>query len=57
MIGKRGKRMKKPYKHTELSDKRCIKCGKRLKKNLLVKKPNAVKCYKCWKGEENGNGL
>ena len=32
-----------------LSDKVCIKCGKRLKQNLVNKKPGASHCYKCWK--------
>jgi len=33
----------------EMSDKVCIKCGKPLKKNLVMKKPGATLCYKCWK--------
>jgi hypothetical protein len=40
--------MKKPYANTDLSDRKCKKCGNRLKKNLLVKKPNAELCYKCF---------
>ncbi len=39
--------MKKPYKFTELSDVMC-RCGRKLKKNLLAKKPGATKCYKCF---------
>lgn len=39
--------MKKPYLNVDLSDKKCA-CGKRLKKNLLAKKPNADKCWGCW---------
>lgn len=42
--------MKKLYKNTELSDRRCEgrNCNKLLKKNLLVKRPNARLCYECW---------
>lgn len=32
-----------------LSDKVCVKCGKHLKQNLILKKPGAMYCYKCWK--------
>jgi predicted CXXCH cytochrome family protein len=42
--------MKKPFKHTDLSNSaRCIRCGKKLKNNLLVKRPNAKLCFKCHK--------
>ena len=41
--------MQKPYKFTELSDKKCVVCKTALKKNLIAKKPNAIKCYKCFK--------
>lgn len=44
--------MKKPFKHTELSDKVC-KCGARLKKNLLAKRINAKNCYKCTRLSRN----
>ena len=40
--------MKKPFKHTELSDRKCKKCGDKLKKNLLVKLPNAELDFKCF---------
>ena len=40
--------MKKPYPNTALSTKRCITCGAFIKKNLLVKKPNAEEDFKCW---------
>jgi NMD protein affecting ribosome stability and mRNA decay len=33
----------------EMSDRKCIKCGKALKMNLILKKPNASMCYKCYK--------
>ena len=41
---------KKLYKHTELGEKRCIQCGKRLKKRIELEKPTADKCYRCFKG-------
>ena len=40
--------MKKPFDNTELSDKRCLTRRRRLKKNLIAKKPNADQCYRCW---------
>ncbi len=40
--------MKKTYKNTEFSEKRCESCGKPLKKNLLVKRPDSKLCYKCF---------
>jgi len=39
--------MKKPYKFTELSDKTCATCPKKLKKNVVERKPTAEHCYKC----------
>lgn len=41
--------MKKPYKFTDKSGVRCVACGTRLKKNLVVKKPDADMCYKCFR--------
>ena len=43
-------KMKKPFKNTEVSNKRCngIGCNKLLKKNLLAKKPEVKFCYRCW---------
>jgi hypothetical protein len=38
--------MKKPYSYLALSPKKCS-CGKRLKMNLLAKKPNALDCFHC----------
>jgi hypothetical protein len=40
--------MKKPFKNTDLSQKRCTDCGRRLKKNFVTKKPKADLCYKCF---------
>ena len=42
--------MKKLH-YTELSNKKCKHCGRYLKKNLLVKNPDADLCYKCYKAE------
>ncbi|NIO83426.1 MAG: hypothetical protein GTN53_22955 [Candidatus Aminicenantes bacterium] len=42
--------MKKLFKHTDLSDRRCIDCGRRLKKNLIARRKNAARCYKCHRG-------
>lgn len=33
----------------EMSDRKCVKCGRMLKKNLVIKKPLATHCYRCWK--------
>jgi len=42
--------MKKPFKYTEREPtKKCKKCGRPLKKNLLAKKPKADLCYPCFK--------
>ena len=41
--------MTKPFTHTELSDPRCIKCGGRLKANVVYRKPGALYCYTCWR--------
>jgi|19_taG_2_1085344.scaffolds.fasta_scaffold36093_4 hypothetical protein len=39
---------KKDY--TFLSDKKCKKCNKYLKHNLMIKRPNAKLCYNCYNG-------
>ncbi len=39
--------MKKPFDYKELSNKRCCGCGRKLKKNLVAKNPDATRCYKC----------
>lgn len=41
--------VKKPYPNTALSDRKCKKCGKHLKMNLIVKRPDAELCYRCYK--------
>lgn len=47
--------MKKRYRNTEFSKtKRCKDCGKPLKLNLLVKKPQAELDYKCFKKRRRG---
>ena len=49
--------MKKPYKNTQLSDKKCQHpdCRKRLKLNLLARKPNASYCFAHWAELVRGN--
>jgi len=43
--------MKKSYKQDVLSEtKRCIKCGKFLKKRIEIEHPNFKKCYRCFMG-------
>ncbi len=44
--------MKKPFKNTEMSERRCGNCRKLLKKNLLAKHPDAGLCYRCWRTGE-----
>jgi hypothetical protein len=39
--------MKKPFHYLALSPKKCS-CGKRIKKNLLAKQPNAFDCFHCY---------
>jgi RNA polymerase-binding transcription factor DksA len=39
--------MKKDFKYNELSNISCDKCGKRIKKNVLSRKPNVRLCYRC----------
>ena len=39
--------MKKPYSFKEVSDVKCVDCGKSLKKNLITKNPQATRCYRC----------
>ncbi len=41
--------MKKPFDFRVLSVMICIDCGKNLKMNLVVRKPTAERCYKCYK--------
>ena len=47
-------RMKKPFKHTELSDKHtCRICGKGIKLNLVKIKPTVPRlCYKHFMNKE-----
>lgn len=39
--------MKKPFPNTTLSDKKCKRCAKFLKLNLILKNPDAELCWKC----------
>jgi len=40
---------KKTFSYNELGEKKCIKCGKRLKKRIELEHPNFSKCYRCFK--------
>ena len=44
--------MKKEYKHTDLSDKMCKTCGKKLKKRL----EHFDICYNCYRKKESQRG-
>lgn len=50
--------MTKPFRYTELSDRVCktLGCERRIKKNVLVKKPDADRCYKCYRRIRMGGG-
>ena len=39
----------KKFSHLVRSTKHCTSCGTSLKLNLVVKNPNASKCYRCHK--------
>lgn len=50
--------MKKPFKFSDKSENHyCRHCGKKLKKNLLEKNPDADLCYKCYMWEIRGNTM
>jgi len=36
-----------------LSEKTCIACDKKLKANLVNRKPNAKYCYSCYKARKS----
>ena len=41
---------KKSYKYDKLGDKRCVVCGRKLKKRIEIEHPTFDKCYRCFKG-------
>lgn len=48
--------MKKKYRYNEFDSKRvCSDCSKPLKKNLLEKRPDAKKCFSCFKPKRKIN--
>jgi len=50
--------MRKSFKYTEVDNSRvCVVCRRPLKKNLLVKRPNAEKCFACTKPDRKANKL
>jgi len=43
--------VKKAYSYDILSEtKKCVKCGKRLKKRIETEHPRFNKCWRCYKG-------
>lgn len=46
--------MKKPFTNIDLSERKCKKCGRYLKKNLIAKIPGAEYCWRCWR-EKGGS--
>lgn len=39
--------MSKPFKYNQLSRISCAKCGKKVKLNVLARKPETRLCYRC----------
>ena len=50
------KKMKKAYPFNILSNKRCVKCDRRLKMNVVERKSNVDLCYNCNREEEEARG-
>jgi len=50
--------MRKPYTHSELSERTCSHpgCSRRIKLNVLARRPSATKCYRHWLGDLKGAG-
>jgi hypothetical protein len=40
--------MTKSHPYNELGEKKCIECGKRLKKRIEEERPEWTKCYRCY---------
>jgi hypothetical protein len=50
--------MSKPYPFSNIDpDHRCIDCGQPLKRNLLAKKPDALRCYVCHRLQSNNTNI
>lgn len=49
--------MKKLYSHLELSEKKCVSCGRRLKKRIVETYPKANECYRCSHPQRKGNKI
>jgi hypothetical protein len=42
--------MSKPFPYNDVNpDHRCLDCNQPLKRNLLATKPDALRCYVCYK--------
>jgi len=50
--------MKKPYEFTELSDRKCVKCGRPIKANVAARKAELkpLYCNPCHHDKEAGRG-
>lgn len=48
--------MRKPFKFTDLSEVRCARCRKQLKKNVLARKPSVSVCFDCFREAERKMG-
>jgi len=51
--------MKKPYKHTEKSERRCVKCNGAIKKNVAERKAidKPLVCFTCYDAAKHNNPL
>lgn len=47
----------KKVAHTVMSDHKCKDCKEPIKQNLISKKPNAERCYKCHKASQSTGSL
>jgi len=45
--------MKKPYRFDKMSDITCD-CGKSIKLNILIRKPDTKICFECYRDLEQG---
>lgn len=41
---------RKLYSYNVLSSKRCVVCGRKMKKRIVEEHPKFDKCYRCFKG-------
>jgi len=48
--------MKKSYPFNEMGDRRCVVCGRPIKRRLVEEKPTATKCFQCFRAEQEARG-